>query len=102
MGRGARSINNLSASESAVWSHADRQEGDFIDRTGIVDEDDNDEGCDEIAVREDSVEIGDIDIDDIEDGEDDDDDDTATFNTAQTNDVDDVDGGSPKRQRLEY
>jgi SWI/SNF-related matrix-associated actin-dependent regulator of chromatin subfamily A protein 2/4 len=103
MGRGARSTNNLNASGSAVWTHADRQEGDFIDRTGIADDDgDEDEESDDVAVREDSIEdIGDIDIDDIEDAEDDDD--TTTLNTVEMNDADEDDGGeSPKRRRLEY
>ena len=103
MGRGARSTNNLNASGSAVWTHADRQEGDFIDRTGIADDDgDEDEESDDVAVREDSIEdIGDIDIDDIEDAQDDDD--TTTLNTVEMNDADEDDGGeSPKRRRLEY
>lgn len=86
LGRGHRSTNKLSATDSAVWSQADRQENDFVDRSGIayqeVEEDEEDE---EISIQEGTAEddIGSIDIGDMME-EDDDDDDTGTLNTAET------------------
>lgn len=86
LGRGARKGANLNASASQVWSHADRNEGMFVDRTGIVDPDE--EEMDEEGTQDDSAEdIGDIDIDGIED--EDGDDDTTTMNFEGKDDADD-------------
>jgi len=86
LGRGARKGTNLNASASQVWSHADRNEGMFVDRTGIVDPDE--EEMDEEETQDDSAEdIGDIDIDGIED--EDGDDDTTTMNFEDKDDADD-------------
>ena len=80
MGRGAR--NAIKSVNSSVWSHEERDASDFIDRTGITGEDEDDE--EEDIIREGSMEdIGDIDIGAL--GADDDEiDDTTTMNTAET------------------
>jgi len=84
LGRGARSTGNLKGTNSTVWSQADRVEGDFVDRTGIVDKGEQSES--EETIQEETVEdIGDIEIEGVWD-EEEDEDDTATVGTVDTQD----------------
>jgi len=100
LGRGARSMSNLKVTNSAVWLQPDRVDGDFIDRSGIVDKD-GDESASEETIPEDIEDIGDIEIEGVWDEDDDDgtrneeDDDTATIGTKDTCD-DSIDEQSDK------
>ena len=79
-------LDTSAVSQSAPIRSAD----DFIDRTGIVyQEDQSEDESDEEVVGNDAAgeDIGDIDIDKIEENDEDDEDETATINTMATGDT---------------
>lgn len=93
LGRGQRSVSKLNALDTSAVSQSApiRSADDFIDRTGIVYQEDQseDESDEEVVGIDDAAgeDIGDIDIDKIEENDEDDEDETATINTMATGDT---------------
>lgn len=91
LGRGQRSVSKLNALDTSAVSQSApiRSADDFIDRTGIVYQEDQseDESDEEVVGNDDAAGEDIIDIDKIEENDEDDEDETATINTMATGDT---------------